>query len=86
MWCGWRVRLAAPLVRIHQLEEYSLPVIGLRYHSPTWFVAIRFCAVSRMPDTHDFYPVVNISLMWFGAPLAATSVDATSSLAAVPGD
>ena len=33
VWLAW---LAAPLYWVHQLEEYSLPVMGLRTHSPTW--------------------------------------------------
>ena len=48
VWLAW---LAVPLYWVHQLEEYSLPVMGL--HGVR---AIRFCAVSRMPDTHDVLP------------------------------
>ena len=32
-WLAW---LAAPLYWVHQLEEYSLPVMGLPYSLPTW--------------------------------------------------
>ena len=34
VWLAW---LAAPLYWVHQLEEYSLPVLGLPTHSRTWF-------------------------------------------------
>jgi hypothetical protein len=69
VWLAW---LAAPLYWVHQLEEYSLPVIGLPYSLPD-MVCGQF-DFPPYPACHipmSFYPVVNISLMWFGAPLAA---------------
>ena len=54
VWLAW---LAAPLYWVHQLEEYSLPVMGLPVLTPRHGVrAIRFCAVSRMPYPHDVLP------------------------------
>ena len=54
------------------MRIYSLPVIGLDYSLPEMV-----CKNSGFPPYPDcpiplsFYPVVNIALMWFGAPLAA---------------
>ena len=69
VWLAW---LAAPLYWVHQLEEYSLPVIGLPYSLPDMVCGqFDFPPYPDCPIPMSFYPVVNISLMWFGAPLAA---------------
>jgi len=69
VWLGW---LAVPLYWIHQLEEYSLPVIGLPYSLPDMVCKnFGFPPYPECPIPMPFYPLVNISLMWFGAPLAA---------------
>ena len=43
VWLGW---LAVPLYWLHQLEEYSLPVIGLDYSLPD--MVCRTWALSRI--------------------------------------
>ena len=69
---GWLAWLAAPLYWVHQLEEYSLPVMGLPYSLPDMVCGqFDFPPYPACPIPMSFYPVVNISLMWFGAPLAA---------------
>ena len=69
VWLAW---LAAPLYWVHQLEEYSLPVIGLPYSLPDMVCGqFDFPPYPDCPIPMSFYPLVNISLMWFGAPLAA---------------
>jgi hypothetical protein len=69
VWLAW---LAAPLYWVHQLEEYSLPVMGLPYSLPDMVCGqFDFPPYPECPIPMTFYPVVNISLMWFGAPLAA---------------
>ena len=69
VWLAW---LAAPLYWVHQLKEYSLPVIGLPYSLPDMVCGqFDFPPYPACPIPMSFYPVVNISLMWFGAPLAA---------------
>ena len=69
MWLAW---LAVPLYWIHQFEEYSLPVIGLDYSIQEMICQkIGFPPYPDCPIPLAFYPVVNIALMWFGAPLAA---------------
>ena len=69
MWLAW---LAVPLYWIHQFEEYSLPVIGLDYSIQEMICKnLGFPPYPDCPIPLAFYPVVNIALMWFGAPLAA---------------
>jgi len=69
MWLAW---LAVPLYWLHQFEEYSLPVIGLDYSIQEMICKkIGFQPYPDCPIPLAFYPVVNIALMWFGAPLAA---------------
>ena len=69
VWLGW---LAVPLYWVHQLEEYSLPVIGLDYSLPEMVCKnVGFPPYPDCPIPMAFYPLVNIALMWFGAPLAA---------------
>ena len=69
VWLAW---LAAPLYWIHQLEEYSLPLLGFDYNLPDMVAKnIGFPPYPECPFPMVFYPVVNIALMWFGAPLAA---------------
>ena len=69
MWLAW---LAVPLYWIHQFEEYSLPVMGLDYSIQEMICKkLGFAAYPDCPIPLAFYPVVNIALMWFGAPLAA---------------
>ena len=69
MWLAW---LAVPLYWIHQFEEYSLPVIGFDYSIQEMICQkIGFPPYPDCPIPLAFYPVVNIALMWFGAPLAA---------------
>jgi hypothetical protein len=69
VWLGW---LAAPLYWLHQFEDYSLPVLGFDYS-----IQDMVCKNMGYPPYPDcpipvsFYPVVNIGLMWVGAPLAA---------------
>ena len=69
VWLAW---LAVPLYWIHQFEEYSLPVIGLDYSIQEMICKnLGFPPYPDCPIPLSFYPVVNIALMWFGAPLAA---------------
>lgn len=69
VWLGW---LAVPLYWVHQPEEYSLPVLGFDYSIQE--MVCKAQGYSPYPDCPiplSFYPVVNIALMWAGAPLAA---------------
>jgi hypothetical protein len=69
VWLAW---LAVPLYWVHQFEEYSLPVLGVDYSIQEMICKkIGFPPYPDCPIPLAFYPVVNISLMWFGAPLAA---------------
>ena len=70
VWLGW---LAVPLYLVHQFEEYSLPVLGFGHYAIQDMVAknLGFPPYPDCPIPLSFYPVVNIALMWFGAPLAA---------------
>jgi hypothetical protein len=69
VWLAW---LAAPLYWIHQLEEYSLPLLGFESNLPDMVAKnIGFPPYPECPVPMVFYPVVNCALMWFGAPLAA---------------
>ena len=69
MWLAW---LAAPLYWVHQFEEYSLPVLGFDYSIQEMICKnLGFAPYPECPIPLSFYPVVNIALMWFGAPLAA---------------
>lgn len=69
VWLAW---LAVPLYWLHQFEEYSLPVLGLDYSIQAMICEkIGFQPYPDCPIPLAFYPVVNIALMWFGAPLAA---------------
>jgi hypothetical protein len=69
MWLAW---LAVPFYWLHQFEEYSLPVIGLPYSIQEMVCKnLGFPPYPDCPIPLAFYPVVNIALMWFGAPLAA---------------
>jgi len=69
VWLAW---LAVPLYWIHQFEEYSLPVLGIDYSIQEMICQkIGFPPYPDCPIPLAFYPVVNIALMWFGAPLAA---------------
>ena len=85
VWLAW---LAVPLYWLHQLEEYSLLVIGLNYSLPDMVCKnFGFEPYPACPIPLPFYPLVNIALMWFGAPLAAyTSAGAISSSASATGD
>jgi hypothetical protein len=68
-WLAW---LAVPLYWVHQFEEYSLPVLGFDYSIQEMICEkIGFPPYPACPIPLTFYPVVNIALMWFGAPLAA---------------
>ncbi|MEC5387314.1 HXXEE domain-containing protein [Uliginosibacterium sp. H3] len=68
-WLAW---LAVPFYWVHQFEEYSLPTIGLPYSIQEMICEkIGFPPYPDCPIPLAFYPVVNIALMWFGAPLAA---------------
>jgi hypothetical protein len=69
MWLAW---LAVPFYWVHQFEEYSLPVLGIDYSIQGMICEkIGFPPYPECPIPLAFYPVVNIALMWFGAPLAA---------------
>ncbi len=69
MWLAW---LAVPFYWFHQFEEYSLPVMGLDYSIQEMICKnLGFPPYPECPIPLAFYPVVNIALMWFGAPLAA---------------
>jgi len=69
VWLGW---LAVPLYWVHQFEEYSLPVLGFNYSIQEMICKnLGFAPYPDCPIPLSFYPVVNIALMWFGAPLAA---------------
>ena len=69
VWLGW---LAVPLYWVHQFEEYSLPVLGFDYSIQEMICKnLGFRPYPDCPIPLPFYPVVNIALMWFGAPLAA---------------
>jgi hypothetical protein len=65
-WLAW---LGVPLYWVHQFEEYSLPVIGIDYSIQEMICEkIGFPPYPDCPIPLAFYPVVNIALMWFGAP------------------
>ena len=69
LWLGW---LAVPLYWVHQFEEYSLPTLGFDYSIQEMICGkLSFPPYPDCPIPLSFYPVVNIALMWFGAPLAA---------------
>ena len=69
VWLGW---LAVPLYWVHQFEEYSLPTLGFDYSIQEMICGkLGFPPYPDCPIPLSFYPVVNIALMWFGAPLAA---------------
>ena len=69
VWLAW---LAVPLYWVHQFEEYSLPVMGFDYSIQEMICKnLGFPPYPDCPIPLSFYPVVNIALMWFGAPLAA---------------
>ena len=70
VWLGW---LAAPIYWIHQFEEYSLPALGFGSFAIQENVCknMGYPAYPECPIPLAFYPVVNIALMWVGAPLAA---------------
>lgn len=69
LWLGW---LAVPLYWVHQFEEYSLPTLGFDYSIQEMICGkLGFPPYPDCPIPLAFYPVVNIALMWFGAPLAA---------------
>ena len=69
VWLGW---LATPLYLAHQFEEYSLPVLGFDYSIQEMICKnLGFAPYPECPIPLSFYPLVNIALMWFGAPLAA---------------
>jgi hypothetical protein len=68
----WLMWLAAPFYWIHQFEEYSLQTLGFNYSIQEMICQkIGFQPYPDCPIPLAFYPVVNIALMWFGAPLAA---------------
>ena len=67
----WLASLAAPLYWIRHWKSRSA-VAGLRLQSPGHGTQEhRLSAVLECPLPMVFYRVVNIALMWFGAPLAA---------------
>jgi hypothetical protein len=69
VWLGW---LAAPVYWLHQFEEYSLPVLGFDYSIQAMVCKnMSYPPYPGCPIPLSFYPVVNIGLMWVGAPLAA---------------
>jgi len=68
----WLMWLAAPLYWIHQFEEYSLETLGFNYSIQNMIaMKLGYPPYPDCPIPLAFYPVVNISLMWFGALLAA---------------
>lgn len=69
VWLTW---LATPLYLVHQFEEYSLQTVGLDYSIQDMIsVKIGFPPYPESPIPLAFYPIVNIGLMWVGAPLSA---------------
>jgi len=69
VWLGW---LAAPLYWLHQFEEYSVRMLGFDYSIQEMVCKnLGFPPYPDCPVPLSFYPVVNIGLMWVGAPLAA---------------
>ena len=69
VWLGW---LAVPLYWVHQFEEYSLQTLGFDYSIQDMIAKkLGYPPYPDCPIPLSFYPVVNIALMWFGAPLAA---------------
>jgi hypothetical protein len=69
VWLGW---LAAPLYWLHQFEEYSLRPLGFDYSIQEMVCKAQgYLPYPDCPVPLTFYPVVNIALMWVGAPLAA---------------
>lgn len=69
LWLGW---LAVPLYWVHQFEEYSLATLGFDYSIQEMICGkLGFPPYPECPIPLAFYPLVNIALMWFGAPLAA---------------
>jgi hypothetical protein len=73
-WCDtlWLMWFAAPLYWVHQFEEYSLQTLGFNYSIQNMIAnKLGYPPYPDCPIPLSFYPVVNISLMWFGALLAA---------------
>jgi hypothetical protein len=71
VWLAW---LAAPLYWVHQLEEYSLPVMGLPYSLPDMVCGqFDFPPYPDCPIPMSFYPVVNISVV-YGAVVGFTPI------------
>jgi hypothetical protein len=69
VWLAW---LATPLYLIHQFEEYSLQTLGFDYSIQDMISQkMGFPPYPDSPIPLAFYPIVNIGLMWVGAPLAA---------------
>ena len=79
--------VAVPLYWVHQFEEYSLPVLGFdRSIQEMICKNLSFSPYPDCPIPLSFYPLVNIALMWFGAPLAGYLADAMSSSVSAFGD
>ena len=69
IWLGW---LVAPLYWLHQFEEYSVRLLGFNYSIQELVCRnLGFPPYPDCPVPLSFYPLVNIALMWVGAPLAA---------------
>ena len=69
VWLAW---LATPLYLVHQFEEYSLQTLGFDYSIQDMISQkMGFPPYPDSPIPLAFYPIVNIGLMWFGAPLSA---------------
>jgi hypothetical protein len=69
VWLAW---LAVPLYLVHQFEEYSLQTLGFDYSIQDMIaMKLGYPPYPDCPIPLAYYPLVNIALMWVGAPLAA---------------
>jgi hypothetical protein len=68
-WLSW---LTIPVYLVHQFEEYIFDPLGNTYVIPdSVCLNLGFQTYPNCPIPILHYPVVNITLVWFAAPLAA---------------
>ena len=65
-WLAWA---AMPAYLIHQFEEYALHITDGQYDIIAQVLSLSAFDLSDLPMAH--FPLVNIALVWVGAPLAA---------------
>lgn len=68
VWLSW---LMVPVYFIHQFEEYGFDATGRTYSFPQSTCAMFGYTLASCPIPASFFPFVNISGLWIGAPIAA---------------